>query len=119
MSPVRFIVYSDYLCPWCYNASVRLRRLESEYEGQWKNGKKNGYGTFTYGNEDKYEGQWKEDMRHGKTAKFYNFEKKETTHSKWVDDVEQDYPRRTWGPLAGVALRFLDSKKMESHVCVP
>lgn len=34
MSPVRFIVYSDYLCPWCYNASVRLRRLESEYEGQ-------------------------------------------------------------------------------------
>lgn len=34
MSRVRLIVYSDYLCPWCYNASVRLRRLESEYEGQ-------------------------------------------------------------------------------------
>ena len=28
--PVRLIVYSDYLCPWCYNASVRLRRLEEE-----------------------------------------------------------------------------------------
>ncbi|MCH2185644.1 DsbA family protein [Myxococcota bacterium] len=33
MSPLRFIVYSDYLCPWCFNASVRLRRLEEEYAG--------------------------------------------------------------------------------------
>lgn len=30
MSLVRLIVYSDYLCPWCYNASVRLRRLGDE-----------------------------------------------------------------------------------------
>jgi predicted DsbA family dithiol-disulfide isomerase len=30
---LRFIVYSDYLCPWCYNASVRLRSLEAEYAG--------------------------------------------------------------------------------------
>ena len=30
---LRFIVYSDYLCPWCFNASVRLRRLEDEYGG--------------------------------------------------------------------------------------
>ncbi len=34
MDPLRFIVYSDYLCPWCYNASVRLRRLEREYAGR-------------------------------------------------------------------------------------
>lgn len=34
MNPVRFIVYSDYLCPWCFNASVRLRRLEVEYDGR-------------------------------------------------------------------------------------
>lgn len=33
MSPLRFIVYSDYLCPWCYNASVRLRGIEAEYAG--------------------------------------------------------------------------------------
>lgn len=30
MPPVRLIVYSDYLCPWCYNASVRLWRLDDE-----------------------------------------------------------------------------------------
>ena len=29
--PVELIVYSDYLCPWCYNAAVRMRRLEEEF----------------------------------------------------------------------------------------
>jgi predicted DsbA family dithiol-disulfide isomerase len=32
-APLRFIAYSDYLCPWCYNASVRLHRIEEEYAG--------------------------------------------------------------------------------------
>jgi len=31
--PVRFIVYSDYLCPWCYVAAVRLHAIEVEFEG--------------------------------------------------------------------------------------
>ena len=30
MTPLRLRVWSDYLCPWCYNASVRLERLEQE-----------------------------------------------------------------------------------------
>lgn len=34
MDPLRFVVYSDYICPWCYNVSVRLQRLEDEYEGR-------------------------------------------------------------------------------------
>jgi predicted DsbA family dithiol-disulfide isomerase len=34
MDVVRFIAYSDYLCPWCWNASRRLERLVSEYEGR-------------------------------------------------------------------------------------
>ena len=29
--PVRLVVYSDYLCPWCYNAAVRMCRLEDEF----------------------------------------------------------------------------------------
>jgi len=37
---VRFISYSDYLCPWCWNASRRLERLVDEYDGrvviEWK-----------------------------------------------------------------------------------
>ena len=34
MSVLHFTVWSDYLCPWCYNASVRLRRMEQEYAGR-------------------------------------------------------------------------------------
>jgi predicted DsbA family dithiol-disulfide isomerase len=30
-SPARLIVYSDYLCPWCFNAAVRLRAIEEEF----------------------------------------------------------------------------------------
>jgi len=28
---VQLIAWSDYLCPWCYNATVRLRRLEDDF----------------------------------------------------------------------------------------
>jgi predicted DsbA family dithiol-disulfide isomerase len=31
---LRFVVYSDYLCPWCVNADLRLRRLEEQYAGR-------------------------------------------------------------------------------------
>lgn len=33
MSPIRLVAYSDYLCPWCCNASVRLHRLADEDPG--------------------------------------------------------------------------------------
>jgi len=34
MQPIRFVAYSDYLCPWCWNASRRINRLADEYAGQ-------------------------------------------------------------------------------------
>jgi predicted DsbA family dithiol-disulfide isomerase len=33
VEPLRLIVHSDYLCPWCYNAAVRLERIEDELAG--------------------------------------------------------------------------------------
>jgi predicted DsbA family dithiol-disulfide isomerase len=36
---VRLVAYSDYLCPWCYNASVRLERLaadEPDVSVEWR-----------------------------------------------------------------------------------
>jgi predicted DsbA family dithiol-disulfide isomerase len=36
---IRLVAYSDYLCPWCYNASVRLERLaelEPDVEVEWR-----------------------------------------------------------------------------------
>ena len=34
IEPVVLEVWSDYLCPWCYNAAVRLRRVERESTGR-------------------------------------------------------------------------------------
>ncbi|MDJ0850230.1 MAG: DsbA family protein [Myxococcota bacterium] len=34
MEPLTLVAWSDYLCPWCYNASVRLHRLEDESGGR-------------------------------------------------------------------------------------
>jgi len=30
-APVRLVVWSDYLCPWCYVATARLNRLQEEF----------------------------------------------------------------------------------------
>jgi predicted DsbA family dithiol-disulfide isomerase len=34
MQPLQLIVYSDYLCPWCYLGSVRLKRIGEEFGGR-------------------------------------------------------------------------------------
>ena len=34
MDPLGIVVYSDFLCPWCYNVTVRMRRLEAEFAGR-------------------------------------------------------------------------------------
>ena len=34
MDAARLVAYSDYLCPWCYNGSVRLQRIEQEFAGR-------------------------------------------------------------------------------------
>ena len=34
MERIRFVVWYDYLCPWCYNGAVRLERLQDEFEGR-------------------------------------------------------------------------------------
>jgi predicted DsbA family dithiol-disulfide isomerase len=34
LDSLQLVVHSDYLCPWCYNAALRLRALEREYEGR-------------------------------------------------------------------------------------
>jgi antitoxin component YwqK of YwqJK toxin-antitoxin module len=35
------------------------------YEGEWKDGVADGFGTFYYKNNGKYEGEWKNDVQHG------------------------------------------------------
>ena len=37
-----------------------------KYEGNFKDGMKNGKGTYIYSNGSKYEGEWKDNKKHGK-----------------------------------------------------
>ena len=38
---------------------------KNQFDGEWIKGKKNGYGTRTYGDKSVYTGMWVEDKRHG------------------------------------------------------
>ena len=37
---------------------------QAEYKGQWKAGKREGYGTITWTDGSQFKGLWKGDMRH-------------------------------------------------------
>jgi hypothetical protein len=58
----------------------------SKYIGNWKNGKKNGYGEYIYSNGDRYDGKWVGDMRCG-YGKFYS-----KINSEYEGQWEQDQP---------------------------
>ena len=56
-----------------------------KYVGEWKDDKKHGQGTYTFGNESqwaggKYVGEWKDDKKHGQGA--YTF----GNQSQWAGD---------------------------------
>jgi hypothetical protein len=38
----------------------------NRYEGEWLDGKTNGFGVKVWGNGDRYEGEWLNDNRHGR-----------------------------------------------------
>lgn len=42
-----------------------------KYVGEWDNGNFNGFGTYYYSNGDRYEGQWQNDKKHGKGTYYY------------------------------------------------
>lgn len=49
----------------CQNAYGRYVYADGQYEGFFKNGKRNGFGTFLYDNYDLYSGVWKENVFYG------------------------------------------------------
>lgn len=53
----------------------------NKYEGQWENDKQNGPGTMYYADGDKFVGQWKDGKRHGSgTHHFTNGSQKSVTY---------------------------------------
>ena len=58
----------------CKNRSL------TQFIGEFRNGKRDGEGLFTFANQDIYSGQWKGGKKHGKgTYRFSDTEMKVTT----------------------------------------
>jgi hypothetical protein len=55
------------------------------YEGQWYEGKRNGYGVLTKRNGDHFEGHWVNDKKEGQGSFFYS-EKNKLFVGEWADD---------------------------------
>ena len=58
---------------------------ENIYEGQWHEGKRNGYGVLTKRNGDHFEGHWVNDFREGQGSYFYH-DKNKLFVGEWVND---------------------------------
>jgi hypothetical protein len=56
----------------CENGKgVYISASGMKYEGEWKNGKRDGQGNLTYSNGSKYTGGWKNNRMHGQGIKIY------------------------------------------------
>lgn len=58
---------------------------ENIYEGQWHEGKRNGYGVLTKRNGDHFEGHWVNGMREGQGSYFYH-DKNKLFVGEWCED---------------------------------
>ncbi|AUC14147.1 hypothetical protein BTO06_02825 [Tenacibaculum sp. SZ-18] len=67
------------------NPNTYLMKFNSElgYWGDWKNEKRNGYGTYTWEDGQKYAGQWKNNLRHGDGE--LSFKNGEILYGAWTN----------------------------------
>jgi len=57
----------------CYNGSgIYIFDSGMKYEGEWKNGKRDGQGTLTSPDGSVYKGGWKNNRMHGQGVKIYS-----------------------------------------------
>ena len=47
------------------NGKISEYKIGAKYDGEQKDGKRQGKGIYIYPNGGKYEGNWKDNMKHG------------------------------------------------------
>ena len=57
----------------------------NKYAGEWKDGERNGQGTFTWADGNKYVGEWKDGKRHGYGT--YTLSSDNLDSGEWKEDV--------------------------------
>ncbi|XP_072380059.1 uncharacterized protein [Diabrotica undecimpunctata] len=81
--------YEGEFCNGFFHGNGFLNILNTPrcYYGEWKNGKKDGYGWMMYEPGNWYEGKWSNDLRHSKGLRKYKNGSKYS--GEWVDNKKQ------------------------------
>jgi len=87
----------------------RAKEGGSTYEGEWKEGKKHGYGIYYYGEGDRYEGYWSEGNHHGKGK--YIWDNGDIYDGDWVNDEQTGWGKLIWASANVYEGDWLNSKK--------
>ena len=64
------------------------------YEGEWRNGNLHGHGTYTWANGDRYDGQWRDDKRTGQGT--YIWPDGTRYEGDFVDGKQTGHGIKTW-----------------------
>ncbi|CAB1447787.1 unnamed protein product [Pleuronectes platessa] len=76
---------NEYTGEWQDNNNTpETKKYERKYFGDWKNGKKHGYGKYLYSNSSVYDGEWSEDHRSGWGRMYY--ENGDVYEGEWMGD---------------------------------
>jgi hypothetical protein len=96
------------------NPNTYLMEFKPElgYWGEWKNNKRNGYGSYTWEDGQKYVGLWQNDVRHGKGI--LNFNNGEQLSGNWEQGKLNGkvYKLSNTGKVIEVSL-YKDNKKIK------
>jgi hypothetical protein len=68
-----------------------------KYEGEWKEGKKHGKGTYSFASGSKYEGEWEEDKKHGKGT--YSYASRDKYEGEWKEGKKHGKGTYIYAPL--------------------
>ena len=79
---------------------------DGKYVGEFKDGKQNGQGTYTYPDGQKYVGRWKDGKDNGQGTFTYPDGQKYV--GRWKDDKRNGQGTRTWSDGSKVVGEFKD-----------
>ena len=67
------------------NTYLMKFRPELGYWGEWKNGKRNGFGKYNWEDGQRFEGYWKDDLRSGEGVLY--FDNNQKLKGVWTNDL--------------------------------
>jgi hypothetical protein len=86
----------------------------NKYIGQFKNGKREGYGIMLFANGGRYEGNWKDNLAHGKGIEYYeNGDRYEGNYYEDEEDGPGVYYYKNGDRIMG---NYKNGKKIGKHV---